>query len=151
MPTQTEHLQSIWRRYEREHEHEPASAREVVEWAVGEGLMDLPEIDPFDVAAGQMARALREEYETDADGRRYRKNHAVRITKNGVQTTFWGIMGFAQRSHMERAFTQRREQVIGDCLQLQIDVEAYNAMNPIDKPIQLVLDFTDDVAEKRAA
>jgi hypothetical protein len=52
---------------------------------------------------------------------------------------------------MERAFTQRREQVIGDCLQLQIDVEAYNAMNPTEKPIQLILDFTDDVAEKRAA
>jgi hypothetical protein len=55
------------------------------------------------------------------------------------------------RSHMEKAFTQRREQVIGDCLQLQNDVDAYNAMNPGEKPIQLVLDFTDDVAEKRAA
>jgi hypothetical protein len=151
MPTQTEELQAIWRRYEYEHEHEPASAREVVEWAVREGLMELPKIDPFDVAAGQMARALREEYETDAEGRRYRKNHAVRVTKNGVQTTFWGIMGFAHRSHMERAFTQRREQVIGDCLQLQIDVEAYNAMNALEKPIQLILDFTEDVAEKRAA
>jgi hypothetical protein len=52
---------------------------------------------------------------------------------------------------MEKAFAQRREQVIGDCLQLQIDVEAYNAMNHAEKPIQLILDFTDDVAERRAA
>ncbi|WOJ91755.1 hypothetical protein RZS28_18680 (plasmid) [Methylocapsa polymorpha] len=151
MPTQTDELQALWRRYEHDHEHLPASAREVVEWAVEEGLLDLPEIDPLDILASQMSRALREEYATDEEGRRYRKNHAVRVTKNGIQTTFWGIMGFANRSHMERAFTQRREQVIGDCLQLQIDVEAYNAMNPIEKPIQLVLDFADDVAERRAA
>jgi hypothetical protein len=151
MPTQTEELQALWRRYEDEHDHEPTSAREVVEWAVDEGLLELPEIDPLDILAGQMSRALREEYATDKDGRRYRRNHAVRVTKNGVQTTFWGIMGFAHRSHMERAFNQRREQVIGDCLQLQIDVEAYNAMNESEKPYQLVLDFTDDVAERRAA
>lgn len=151
MPTQTDELQSVWKRYEHDHKNAPASAREVVEWAIKEKLLELPQIDPIDILAGQMARALREEYATDADGRRYRTNHAVRITKNGVQTTFWGIMGFAHRSHMERAFTQRRDQVIGDCLQLQIDVEAYNAMNPLEKPIQLVLDFTDDVAEKRAA
>lgn len=151
MPTQTDELQSLWRRFEHEHENAPASAREVVEWAVREGLLELPKIDPFDVLAGNMSRALREEYETDKEGRRYRKNHAARVTKNGVQITFWGIMGFAHRSHMERAFTQRRDQVIGDCLQLQIDVEVYNAMNALDKPIQLILDFTEDVAEKRAA
>lgn len=151
MPTQTEELQDVWRKYEHEHDHKPTSAREVVEWAVREGLLELPKIDPLDVLAGFMSRALREEYVTDDEGRRYRKNHAVRVTKNGVQTTFWGIMGFAHRSHMERAFTQRREQVIGDCLHLQIDVEAYNAMNPSEKPIQLVLDFADDVAERRAA
>jgi hypothetical protein len=52
---------------------------------------------------------------------------------------------------MEKAFTQRREQVIGDCLQLQNDVDAYTAMNPGEKLIQLVFNFTDDVAEKRAA
>lgn len=52
---------------------------------------------------------------------------------------------------MERAFTQRREQVIGDLVQLQIDVEVYNDMNPGEKPVQLELDFKDDVAERRAA
>ena len=151
MATETELLQQLWKVYAFEHEHLPTSAREVVEWAVREGKLTLPSIDPLDVLAGQMARALREEYAVDEDGRRYRVNHAVRVTKNGVQTTFWGIMGFAHRSHMEKAFTQRREQVIGDCLQLQIDVDAYNAKNKSEPPIQLILDFSDDVAERRAA
>lgn len=151
MPTETDLMQQLWRVYEHEHDHLPTSAREVVEWAVTNGKLELPTIDPLDVLASRMSRALREEYAVDHVGRRYRLNHAVRITKDGVQNTFWGIMGFAQRSHMEKAFTQRREQVIGDCLQLQIDVEVYNSKNPLEKPIQLILDFADDVAERRAA
>jgi hypothetical protein len=128
----------------------PASAREVVDWAVSLGKLALPRVDPRDVLASQMSRALREEYATDDKGRRYRVNHAMRVTKNGVQLTMWGILGFAPHSHMERAFTQRREQVIGDLVQLDVDVEVYNEMNPDQLPIQLVLDFSDDVAERRA-
>ncbi|MCW5696329.1 MAG: hypothetical protein KIS96_06280 [Bauldia sp.] len=150
MTTQNEHLQQIWRAFEHENDHAAASAREVVEWAVRERKLTLPPVDPIDILAGQMASALREEYAKDDKGRRYRVNHAVRVTKNGVQTTFWGILGFAPRAHMERAFTQRREQVIGDLVQLQVDVEVYNEMNPTAPPIQLELDFKDDVAERRA-
>ena len=31
MTTQAEHYQTLWREYEREHDHAPASAREVVD------------------------------------------------------------------------------------------------------------------------
>lgn len=148
--SQAEHMQQLWRLYEAEHDHLPASAREVVEWAVSERKLVPPRIDPLDILAGQMASALREEYATDANGNRYRVNHAVRITKNGVQTTFWGIMGFAPQNHMRTAFTQRREQIVGDCVQLSIDVEVYNSMNPQNPPIQMVFDFTEDIAERRA-
>lgn len=151
MTTQAEMFQRLWKEYEEETDHAPASARAVVEWAVRERGLRLPHIDPRDVLAEQMSRALREEYATDEKGRRYRVNHAIRVTKDGVQNTFWGIMGFAPRGHMQRAFTQRREQVIGDLVQLQTDVEVYNDQNPLEKPIQLVLDFKDDVDERRAS
>jgi hypothetical protein len=149
MTTRNEELQRLWRRYENETDKLPASARQVVEWAVQKQLIALPDIDPYDILAGEMARALREEYETDEKGRRYRVNHAVRVTRSGVQTTFWAIMGFAPRAHMQRAFTQRRNQIIGECCQLKTDVDAYNDMNSSEKPIQLILDFTDDVAERQ--
>src|ERR1700730_11063841 len=148
MTTRNEELQTLWKRYEHAHEQAPASAREVVEWAVEEKLLDLPTIDPYDILAGEMARALREEYDTDEKGRKYRVNHAVRVTKHGVQTTFWAIMGFAPRDHMQRAFTQRRNQIIGDCFQLKIDVDVYNDLHKGEGPIQLVLDFSDDVADR---
>jgi hypothetical protein len=144
-----EKLQNVWHRYDSEREHKPSGTREVVEWAVEEGLLELPEVDPYDVLAGQMAQALRDELGTDAKGRRYRLNHAVRITKAGVQHTFWAMMGFASHDHMEKTFAQRREQIIGDCYHLKIDVDVYNDMNPNEKhEVQLVLDFTEDVAER---
>jgi len=148
MAKKFERLQEIWHEYENEHEHKPSSAREAVQWAVAEGRLELPEIDPYDVLAGEMSQALREEYETDDKGRRYRVNHAVRVTKGGVQYTFWGIMGFASHEHMERALAQRRDQIIGDCYQLRVDVDVYNDLNAGKQPkFQLVLDFTEDVAE----
>jgi hypothetical protein len=53
---------------------------------------------------------------------------------------------------MEKAFAQRREQIVGDCDQLRTDVDAYNDMNRGKQPeIQMVLDFTDDVAERQLA
>lgn len=152
MPNKNEQLQAIWHQYEGEHQHLPTSARQAVEWAVKVGLLILPSIDPYAVLAGQMAQALREEYQTDHKGRRYRVNHAVRVTKSGVQYTFWSSLGFAPHSHMEKAFAQRRDQIIGDCLQLKTDVDVYNDLNQGKQPpIQLVLDFTDDVAEREFA
>src|SRR5258708_3264704 len=148
--TKTELLQHIWHQYDAGHKHKPTSAREAVEWAVADGLLELPEVDPFDVLAGQMSHALREEYDTYANGQRYRVNHAIRVTKGGVQYTFWAMMGFAPHEHMEIAFTQRRDQIVGDNLHLKIAVDVYNEMNKGKRPsIQLVLDYTDDVAEKQ--
>jgi hypothetical protein len=147
--TKNERFQQIWHKYESEHGNKPSSTRDAVDRAIEEGLLEEPYIDPREVLASQMATALREEMHTDELGRRYRVNHAARITKGGVQHTFWASMGFAPHDHMERAFAQRREQVIGDLVQLKTDVDVYNDINRGKRPeIQLVLNFADDVAER---
>ena len=143
-------MQRTWHEYEKQNGQVPASAREASIWAVENGLITLPEVDPYDVLADEMARALREEYATDKKGRRYRVNHAVRVTKRGVQYTMWAILGSAPREHMQKAFIQRREQVVGDLVQLATDVEVYNDMHTDIAPIQLPLDFTHDVEERKA-
>lgn len=151
MTTKNEQLQRAWHLFEKQNGHLPASAREASIWAVENGLVRLPDVDPYDVLADEMARALREEYATDRKGRRYRVNHAVRVTRRGVQYTMWAILQSAPRAHMQKAFIQRREQVVGDLVQLATDVEVYNDMHKDAEPIQLVLDFTHDVEERRAA
>jgi len=151
MATRTEQLQKAWRLYEQRHGHIPASAREASQWAVENGIIELPEVDPYDVLADAMSRALREEYATDSKGRRYRVNHAVRVMRRGVQYTMWAMMKTATRGHMHGSFIQRREQVVGELVQLATDVDVYNDMNSGAAPIQLILDFTNDVEERRAA
>lgn len=149
MATYKEQLQKTWHAYEKEHGSVPATARDAVQWGVERGLISIPEVDPFAKLSSDMADALREEYATDSQGRRYRVNHAVRVSKAGVQYTFWAIMTDAPREHMQKAFIQRREQIVGDCVQLATDVEAYNALK-IDQPaIPMLFDFRDDVEERR--
>ena len=147
--TKQERLQKAWHHFDNRQGHLPSSARQACEWAVVAGLLSLPEIDPYDVLAEEMAQALRSEYRTDSEGRRYRVNHAVRVSKSGVQYTFWAAMGFAPHEHMEKAFAQRRDQIVGDCFQLKTDVDVYNSLRDNKNPeIQLVLGFAEDVAER---
>lgn len=147
--TKNEALQKAWHSYESTHGHLPTSTRQAYAWGVSQGILELPQLDALDVGAELMAQALRAELKTDADGRRYRVNHAVRATKSGVQYTFWGVLGYAGHEHMEKAFGQRREQIIGDCAQLKTDVDVYNDLNKGKRlEFQLVLDFSDDVAER---
>jgi hypothetical protein len=110
-------------------------------------LWEPRQADIISQCADDLARAFREEYRTDPHGRRYRTKHAVRITRGGVQYSLWADIDSAPRSHMERAFAQRRQQIVGDCFQLRTDVDVYNDNHLGAPPIQLVLDFTRDVEE----
>ncbi len=48
---------------------------------------------------------------------------------------------------MEKAFAQRRRQIVGDSYQLRSDVDHYNDAHPEERQIELILDFTEDVEE----
>lgn len=50
---------------------------------------------------------------------------------------------------MERAFKGRRNQIVGDCVQLGTDVDSYNENVCLDDPIPMLWDFTDDVTESK--
>jgi hypothetical protein len=150
MATYIIQLQRIWRDYEAAGMTTPATAREVAEWAVSKGLLRPREHDPIADLAQDLARAWREEYRVDDQGRRYRAKHAVRITTSGVQYGFWADVDTAPRSHIEKAFAQRRQQIVSDCYQLKVDADSYNDARAGNQPIQIVLDFTQDVAELQA-
>lgn len=147
MSNYNERLQSLYHEFSVQNGRQAASSREVAQWAVQMKYLDLPRFDPFARLAEDFSKALREEYRTDAEGRRYRVNHSVRVTRNGVQMTLWADIRSATRKHMQSSFRQRREQIVGDCVQLNNDIEHYNSMNPEQPPIQMLLDFRDDVLE----
>ena len=149
MASMTERMQKAWHKYDSKHDHKPTTMRQAAEWAVSDGLLELSEVDPYDVLAEKMANAVRGETRTDPLGSRYRVNHAVRVTKSGVQYTFWGTIGFAPVSHMHKSFAWRRNQVIDDLFQLKTDIDVHNdTLDDNRQRFQLVLNFTDDIAER---
>jgi hypothetical protein len=125
----------------------PATTREMAAWAIHERLWSPQPSDLVNQCADQLARAMREEYITDKQGRAVRAKHAARFNRNGRQTSLWADIRTANRQHMEVAFKQRRKQIVGDCRQLKADVDSYNENRSSKKPIQIVFDFRRDLEE----
>jgi hypothetical protein len=151
MSTKSEQLQNIYRLYEQAGMPTPATTWDIAEWAVAHNLYELRPINVVAQCADELSKALREEFRKDQFGRRYRAKHAVTVKITGGQMTLWADFNTAPREHMQRAFAQRRQQIVGDCHQLKIDVDCYNNFHPTEEPIQLVLDFTMDIMEIEAA
>jgi hypothetical protein len=149
MASMTERYQKAWHKYESRQGHRPVTMRQAFEWAVADGLLEVPEVDPIDVGAERMANAVRGETRRDSLGRRYRVNHAVRITKSGIQYTFWGTLGFCPISHMHKSLGQRRNMVIDDLFQLKTDADVFNeSLDDKRQQFQIELNFTNDIAER---
>ena len=118
-------------------------------WAYKNGLHKPNVRQVIDLIAGDIAQAFREEYRTAKNGQRYRAKHAVNEKRDGKTMSLWADMddASAPRSHFVKSFAQRRSQIVGDCFQLKTDVDVYNEKSPTQTPINLVLNFTNDVDE----
>jgi hypothetical protein len=44
-----------------------------------------------------------------------------------------------------------QKSIVGDCRQMKVDVDSYSAAHPEAEPIQIVFDFTMDLAKLEAA
>lgn len=99
--------------------------------------------------SGTFLCAFREQYHTDPQGRSVRTFHAAtRPSSAGKQGVFWADMRDAPPEHMELAFFQRRNLIVGECLQLKKDVDSYNDNNASGILIQMIFDFSEDIAER---
>lgn len=126
-------------------------SRKMAAWAIASGLWEQPRFAPEKQLARELSRAMREEYITDARGKRVRAKHNVTRRINGVQTTMWEDIRYSKRPHMELSLHQRRERIVGDCRQLKVDLDSYNATHPAEEPIQIVFNFINDLLELEAA
>lgn len=151
MATYSVQMQSIFKKYQEEVSADPVDLKVVGAWAIANGLWAPRPVDIQSRFAQDMAEALREEYRTDKSGRRYRSKLAVRTSKDGLQGSLWGDIDTAPRPYVEKNVQQRRRQIVGDCFQLQIDVDHYNAGHPDEEQLSLILDMTEDVKEMKVA
>ena len=144
--------QNLIREYKRVTGETEIDMKKVAKFGVDKFGIELPPpSDPLDQLAKKIAIAARERTRVDKKtGRPYRANHAVVYTKNGVQQSFWVDIDEATRPQMHRSIQKRREQIVGDAYHMDLDLEHWNSINPMDNPIQMSLDLTDDVAERKS-
>jgi hypothetical protein len=145
-----EQLQELYRKYEKDGHMQPFTMHELAAWAYDHGLCQPQRSTIVNRLAEDFSRAMRAEFHIDSQGRRVRTKHVATFERNGKQYALWADIRMASRDHMERSFQQRRQGIVGDCRQLKTDVDSYNENQNRDETIQLVLDFTEDVAEYEA-
>ena len=133
-------------RYRDAGEKWPVELKDVAAWIIKQGLWE-SQRSPIEQLTSELSKAMREEYIVDEQGRSVRAKHAVRVE----QGVFWDDIRTATPAHMRMAFQQRRQQIVGDSRQLKTDVDSFNENHNVARPIQLSLDFTQDIAELEAA
>jgi hypothetical protein len=136
--------------YLHEVNSDPVSLDEVAEWAINEGLFRPEPRDLKKICRDAIAQGARSQKRFDGK-RWYRAKHSVRSNVGGIQLSLWAdIDKNASHGFMEKSIGQRRRSIVDDCFQMKMDADHFNEANPDKEPIQPVLDFTDDVAEREA-
>ncbi len=151
MATRREQGADILDRYLDEVTDDPASLDEVAEWALGKGLFRPAPMDVRKMCREVIAEGARAQKRFDGK-RWYRAKHSVRTNVGGVQLNLWAdIDKNASHSFMTKSIGQRRRSIADDCFSMKMDADHYSEAHLDQVPIQPVLDFTDDVAEREAA
>jgi hypothetical protein len=150
----TRERQAMIRWYKRETGQLQVDMHEVAKFAVAHNWPLPQPTDPLDRLAEQFSHAARVEIKHDEQtGRPYRVNHAVpHHQPDGRQLSYlWIDIDEAPRGPMWKSLINRREQMVGDALQLTFDKDHWNAMHPDEDPIEIPLDFSDDVEWRKNA
>ena len=147
MATKHKQMLHIIHMYKEQTGNKQVDMREVAKFATEMGWPLPKPIDPLDRLAREFADAAREEIRHDKKtGRPYRGNHAVWTTQGENQFPLWiDIDESHPRKIIVKSLMKRREQTVGDLLQLTFDAEHWNNMHPNQEPITIPCDLTDDV------
>jgi hypothetical protein len=129
----------------------PTSAKAIADWAIMTSRWELPAAAIRRRCADDIAAAMREEYMTDRKGRRVRLLHPAPLPNEGQVEMVWDDIRTATREHMQISFQHGRKGIVGDCRQMKMDVDSYNDAHTDAEPIEIVFDFTMDLAELDAA
>jgi hypothetical protein len=138
--------QAFIRFYREQTGESEVDMHKVADFALARGWTPPKPHSTRDLLASEFSAAAREEIKQDAKtGRPYRANHAYSIRQGDTQLFLWVDIDEATRPQMRRSITNRREQIVGDVVQLAFDVEHWNRINASQDPLVVPTDFTDDL------
>ncbi len=144
--SKTKDMQRLIRAYKDEKKEVALDMEKVAMWAAGKGWPLPKPKSPIELLAKQLADAAREQTERDPKtGRPYRLYHAF-PQKIGEQLHFFYYdIHEATRPVMLRSAVNRREQMVSDGVQLTLDLNYWNSINPDKEKINLPMDLTLDI------
>lgn len=146
MAKKSQEMQSIIKRYKEATGQASVDMHDVAKYAVSMGWPLPKPKTALERLAEQFSGAAREEIRRDeVTGKPYRANLAVTTWQGSQQSTLWTDIDEAPRNIAHRSFQQRREQMVGDAVQLTFDVMHWNRVNEAEEPISMEMDFNDDV------
>ena len=144
--TKVQQMQNIIKRYREETGKESVNMHDVAKYAAKMGWPLPKPKTALERLAEQFSSAAREEVRRDEiTGKPYRANLAVTTWQGSEQMTLWTDIDVAPRHVAHKSFQQRREQTVGDIVQLTFDVMHWNRVNDTEEKIVMPTDFTDDV------
>ena len=149
MATKAQERQRFIRYFKAQKEKTDVNMHEVAEFAAANGWPLPKPKSPLDLLAPEFSQAAREEVRHDkSTGKPYRANHAYQQPQGDTQLTLWVDIDdpSTTRKKMNKCLILRREQMVGDGVQMTLDADHWNNIHPDEEPIQMELDFTDDVA-----
>lgn len=146
----TKEIRYLIELYKKETGRSEIDMKELASFAISKGWEPPKPITAEERLAKELARAAREVTRSDKEtGQHYRVYHAVKFDQSG-QGSFWVDIDEAKRPHMIKSAYARREQVVGDMLQLTLDLDHWNRVNPNEEPIIIETDVTPDIEERLA-
>ena len=150
MANKHQKMQRLIRYYKDRTGNTEVDMHEVAKFAVNNGWETPKPIDPIDRLAKDFTQAARQETRyDDKTGKPYRANHAYKPTPG--QGHLWIDIDEAPRKPMLKSLITRREQMVGDGLQLTLDADHWNSIHLDEEPIDIPMDFTDDVTWRKNA
>jgi hypothetical protein len=146
MTTKHHKMQQIIRLFKEETGETEVEMLKIAKFAASRGWRLPTPKTAIEMLAKEFAEAARTEVRRDAaTGRPYRANHALLYVRDGTQMSLWIDIDEAPRPKMLKSLIHRREQMVGDGLQLSLDADHWNSVNTDKEPIDIPLDFTLDV------
>ena len=88
----------------------------------------------------------------DRDGFSYRAKQCVAVSEKGMQLRLWFDTDKGGTPNLrQKAVRQRRDAIASDVYRAVCDKEHMNTTFPGDPQLNFLADFSDDIAERRAA
>jgi hypothetical protein len=154
--SQNKVLQDLVEEYRQEVGDGPLSLQAIAAWIYQNNRFRPTKEETLRLLVRHLSDAMRTQYKTDPEGRRVRRKHAVRYKETDAdgtkrQLVLWYDIDIAPPHFMFESLQQRRGGIANDCWQLKQDLDSYNNYYNKGEPIQILLDFREDMEDREAS